>query len=493
MTMKGFISGILLFCILASLTACSNGSEPQVTDETTANNGNTSVETTVRKAPELPVVDMGEYEFNILTQGWWNHSTLEITDVGVAEQNGEVLNDAAYKRKSDVEDKYNCTINEMNVSSGSSEVVDQLNTSVMAGDDLYGLALIRASHYNALINSGTLTDLTKIPYLELENDYYLNQSYDTLSIDGSHYGIVSNLSTNQYLLIFCSYFNKVMLDEYKLGDMYDLVRDGKWTIDSMYEMSKLVAADLNNDGEFDSDDRYGTTYIIDVPEGLINSCGVRLAKDVGDGIEKTYRSETSLNRLQHIFDILCDKSVTFNIHSRVPSSDVQRLEISMFTDAQSLFSLAGGYYALQFRNMKDDFGIIPLPKYDEAQEDYLSPVFSNIFPVTVVPRSNLNSEWTGILLEELSYRGYTELLPALYDTILTGKCARDDDSVEMLDMIFSYTTYDIGMIFDFGGVRTEIRNIFSELDGNFVSTFASIDSKVDANIDELIRSVNETK
>ena len=93
----------------------------------------------------------------------------------------------------------------------------------------------------------------------------------------------------------------------------------------------------------------------------------------------------------------------------------------------------------------------------------------------------------------MSYRGYPELLPALYDTILTGKCARDDDSVEMLDMIFSKTEYDIGMLFDFGGVRTKVRTIYQELDGNFASAFASLDTKVDKNIADLIEAVEENK
>ena len=170
-----------------------------------------------------------------------------------------------------------------------------------------------------------------------------------------------------------------------------------------------------------------------------------------------------------------------------------KLETGMFIEGQTLFTVAGLFYAPLFRDMKDDFGIVPMPKYDEEQEDYISPVFANLFPITVIPRSNDDPGSTGILLEELSYRGQTELVPALYDTILSGKCARDDDSVGMLDMIFEKPSYDIGMIFDFGGVRTEIRNILHNLDGNFASTFASIDPKVDANIDALIKAVDENK
>ncbi len=494
--MKKAITLILAALLAAQFVSC--GSETVDDSETTEGVETTRIDsesdTTALKAPDLPKVDMGENEFSIITQGWASYAPLDVTDVCVTEQNGEILNDTAFKRKSAVEEKYNCKLTEVYDPTGGNDAISMINASVMAGDNSYALAMIRSRHFNSLITNGSLTDLSNVPNLDLESDYYMDESYDALSIDGTHYGIVSNLSTNPYLLIFCSYFNKVMLDEYKFDDMYEVVRSGKWTIDKMYEMSKLVAADVNSDGKFNSEDRYGTTYIVDVTEGLINSSDVKLAVSKDGKIEKSYKSQTAVDKMQHIFDILSDESVTFNVHARASDAkETNRLETGMFIERQTLFSLAGIYYAPQFRDMKDDFGIIPLPKYDEAQEDYISPLLANVFPITVIPRSNDNLDWTGIILEEMSYRGYTELLPALYDTVLTGKCVRDDDSVEMLDIIFSNTSYDIGMIFDFGGVRTEIRNILHTLNGNFSSTFASIDSKVDANIDELIKAVDENK
>ena len=493
--MKKTFTLILAALLAAQFVSC--GSEPVNGGETTEG-GNTQTDsgavTTALKAPDLPKVDMGGKEFNFLMQGWWNNAPLDITDVCVTEQNGEILNDTAFRRKSAVEEKYDCVISEVYDSVGQEDALNRINLSVMSGENLYDIAIVRSMHFNSLISSGNLTDLSSIPYLDLESPYYVRQSYDSLSIDGTHYGIVSNVSMNPYLLIFCSYFNKVVFDQYKFDDMYELVRKGEWTIDKLYDMSKLVADDVNNDGKYDAEDRFGTTYIVDTPEGLINASGVMLAKTQNGKVEKSYKSQTAVDTMQHIFDILSDQSVSYNCHQRAGSAaEAIKQETGLFIERHTLFSLAGIYYAPQFRDMKDDFGIIPMPKYDDAQEEYVSPVYANLFPITVIPRSNDNLDWTGIILEEMSYRGYTELLPALYDTVLSGKCARDDDSVEMLDIIFSNTSYDIGMIFDFGGVRTEIRNIFQTLNGNLSSTFASIDSKVDANIDELIKAVNENK
>ena len=136
---------------------------------------------------------------------------------------------------------------------------------------------MRGSEYNKLLTSGSLSDLTLMPHFEPDSGCYDKASYDALSIAGSHYGVVSNITMNHNLLIFSAYFNKVMLDDFGIDNMYDTVRSGKWTIDRMYEIGKTVAADTDSDGLFTEKDRYGFTYIVDVSEGFLNASGVRIS------------------------------------------------------------------------------------------------------------------------------------------------------------------------------------------------------------------------
>ncbi len=470
------IAGMAIAC--GDVGDAANGTETQPNDDVSAETSDEAL-----SAPDLPATDMDGKVFTILTVNWNDYAPLSITDIDVDEINGEILNDTAHKRKTEVCDKYNCDIKAFPVSN-SSEGNNQLNSTVMAGENAYDIALIRSNMYNTQLTAGNLCDLELVPYIDITAEYYDTQSYDALAIRNKHFGIVSNLSINPYLLIFCAYFNKVIIDEYNLENVYDLVREGRWTVDKMYEMGKAFATE-NNTENYTEGDRYGFLYVSDVSEGIVNAAGVTLARTDRDGnIEMTYNTEASLTKILHILEIFMDKNTSFNLHARQGAGGND-----MLFERNVLFNLAGIYYAPQFREMQDDYGIIPLPKYDEAQADYYSPIFSNPFPITVIPVTNDNLEYTGILLEEMPYRGYTELLPALYDTVLTGKCARDDDSVEMLDIIFNNKFYDIGMIFDFGGVRTELRKHFDNLDDNLVSGFESIRPKVEANIQSLLEAV----
>jgi hypothetical protein len=98
------------------------------------------------------------------------------------------------------------------------------------------------------------------------------------------------------------------------------------------------------------------------------------------------------------------------------------------------------------RGMDTDFGIIPYPKWDEYQENYLttSVAYFSLFCVPVTVR---NLEMTGIITEALCVESYKKVIPAFYEVSLKTKLARDDESSEMIDIIRSGLTFDFGKIY----------------------------------------------
>ena len=71
----------------------------------------------------------------------------------------------------------------------------------------------------------------------------------------------------------------------------------------------------------------------------------------------------------------------------------------------------------------------------------------------------------------MSAEGYYTLKEAYYDTVLKTKGARDEESAEMLDLIFSNRIYDIGYMYNWGSLITSINQL--EIGGNVSSTVAS--------------------
>ena len=87
--------------------------------------------------------------------------------------------------------------------------------------------------------------------------------------------------------------------------------------------------------------------------------------------------------------------------------------------------------------------------------------------------------------------GHHDILPAFYDKLLLGKVSRDNESSAMLDIIFNNRIFDTGMIFDFSGLRTNLRVMYHNLEQNFASKMASSRKMAQKGIDNIVKKFQE--
>lgn len=167
------------------------------------------------------------------------------------------------------------------------------------------------------------------------------------------------------------------------------------------------------------------------------SVGIKIAEKNNEDLpEFSFDKGENISRYLEIFTKLYNDDIAYDWHTCQGFAG----ETDIFTNSQALFCLGGVYYASLLRDMKDDFGIIPYPKYDETQTEYISSASSNFLSVCAVPVTNDDLENTGAFMEYYAYLGYTDIRPQFYDVLLQGKVARDDESVKMLDTLFGTVT-----------------------------------------------------
>lgn len=128
----------------------------------------------------------------------------------------------------------------------------------------------------------------------------------------------------------------------------------------------------------------------------------------------------------------------------------------MFMENRSLLYWILLHDIEKFRDIKADFGILPVPKYDEAQKDYGCTVNQYHGYTMGVPVTVSDKDRAGIILEALAAKSKYTLHPAYYEIALQRKLTRDDESAVMLDIIFKSTVYDIGAIYNFGDFSWQI-------------------------------------
>ena len=128
------------------------------------------------------------------------------------------------------------------------------------------------------------------------------------------------------------------------------------------------------------------------------------------------------------------------------------------------------------RNMEADFGILPLPKYDEAQDTYYGRMEDGW--VYVIPNAPQDTELVGTIFEALSAESRNYVIPAFFDIALTNKYMRDTDSEEMLNMIFNNVLVDLGDTIWYDTIRAPIQSYVETLKGGYASKFASMEKNV---------------
>lgn len=224
-----------------------------------------------------------------------------------------------------------------------------------------------------------------------------------------------------------------------------------------------------------------------MPKRKWNSVGERCAKINQNGeIELSLYNERTVSAVKKYTDFAFDKTAVYAYQRFV--GDGKAIDDNfrnMFSGNQALFLLRGMETIAEFRAMETDFGILPFPKLDGQQSDYYSPVGAWKSMFLSVPAVQENVERTGVILEALAAESLYTLRPAYYDKSLKGKYARDEESVEMLDIIFSTRIYDFGWYYQFGDYVNGMLDLFRKYNSDFASMYEKKQAKAESDVKKI--------
>ena len=433
-------------------------------------------DTRLAVSDDLPEMDYGGSKFAILYIDWSSYQLYQFADSEI----GEIMNDTIYYRQKNVEDRFNIQISPIKINYG--DVTKNVSKSVKAGSHEYDLALTHCNNELAgLMTNGYVVDWNTIPAINFTKPWWNKDALDTLDIAGRLYFATSDFIIPEPNAVF---FNRGMIQDYALDDPYKLVRDGKWTIDKMTQMAKVAAKDLNGDGEWNKDDQFGLVtqlgwYFISIGP----SCGMKsVIKDEAG----RFVINTDVGKMQSIlekYDVLInDKSTTFNYaYGAMGDQYISALPLST---GRVLFHFDPLPQAVRYRDCEFDYGILPWPKYDEAQEKYTNLSWNGFM---AVPATVPDLEKEGIIIEALSAESYKYCVPAFYDVLMNVKLTRDEDSIEMLDIIYSGCIYDLDITYEtnIGSIMDLLQKKSTDYVSHYEKNSASAQKKLDKIFDAI--------
>ncbi len=450
------LSALFLAVLMAMLpmTGCGNQVQESQTDTTPADTAAIETEPAETKlTPDLPEKDYEGYSFRMMTKGLYNVHWRSI-DAVAEELTGEPINDAVFNRNTYVSETYNVKFEE--VIHTDMNPTPMAQKFIQAGEDGFDV-LLHGNEMRTLITGGMMLDLNTIPYMDLEKPWYDQNANSALSIANRLYMTAGDMTIMDNNATWCLQFNKALADDLNLGNLYDMVKEGKWTMDVLLSAVELASQDLNGDGVHDEFDQWGIEGESFNTTALMMGAGVKIfEKDENDMPVLAIGTEHFYNTFEKAVAI--NGNMDFCLHvdnytSKYPGESVwSDCMDKCFSEGRALFNFAGMNRVTLFREMETDFGILPIPKWDEEQESYHNVVSLWCAALIAVPKTAGDTERTGVILEALNAESMYTLTPAYYDITLQGKSVRDEESADMLDIIFESRVYDLGNMFAWGGV-----------------------------------------
>ena len=501
--MKSNLLMRLLACLLVvvmtlsmalSMTSCANEQPDDKAPVDDTDNADEQPEEpeNARIPTDLPESNFNGATFTILEwtvddQQTPNTRWMPWEEADVDDTNGDLINDSVYNRNAAVEEQYGVVISKVyasvnNVGLDYMTTVRSMNTT---GDDSYQLLTLRSVNIGTLTLENMMHNIADSQYINLEKPWWNQDSVTSLSLGGNIYWASSELLLRDKGATACIFYNGRIAEDNGFDNLYELAQDGEWTMEELVSTATIAATE-NGDNVWNENDIWGAVCGDDTVNYLYNGAGLKFATITEDGyLEYNFGSDKQISTLKSIFDEVMYAEFYANTFSNPNAKNVK------FGNDNVLYHFGMIKDVTTHRQMETNYGILPIPKYDEAQETYSSLVWMHHDTILGIPATVKNTDMAEIVLEALSAESYYTVYRDFYDTVIMGRSARDQQSKEMLQIIFDTRSFDPGLIWDNTPFAGKILRLSATGTSDIASLWASYKDAIDDRVTELNEKIDE--
>ena len=492
--MKKRILAMLLAVLLTAPAAMTSCSESTQNAETTAGDTAATPVAGEETAEEVNVEELSPAEQRALIPDNLPEMTFEgrsyifaveeakSYEIVSEELTGEATNDAVYDRNLRIEDRFDVKI-EVTPTTNPYDNVKNVVTSGTYAYDIVGFFNFKAY---VPIMAGVLYNWCELPYVDLTQPWHNQLANDPATINGKLYAINSDLSISTLQYTYGMFFNYNIWENYGVTaqNLYDMVFDGSWTTEKMLSLTTGIWEDTNGDGAHDRNDIHGySVYLgLNTSDIWLAAYDLDVATINDDGtFEITFFNEKTVTALEKAIALSYDEIGTFR--NTTDWRDVPRA----FAEGKIAMSqLYFGETTESLGDMEDTYGILPLPKFDEAQTGYYTNAWDQ-FSVFGVPLTlaDADKDVTGIIFEALCAESYKTVFPAYYDQALKSRYSAEPATAEIIDLIMAGRKLEF--TFQFGENLSALPYMFRQMLGKNSTDIASTYKKQQKALNKVVQ------
>ena len=488
------ISLLMVLCMaVTAFCACSNDEEES--------SAVSEVSTTEELFAGLPEKDYGGETVTFLVPGD-EYTTYRSMEIMAQENSPEILNENIKRRNEMVESRFGVVINEERAA--KQQMVDIIRTAIISDISDYDIVMPYIPYAATLALEDAFILLNDMEYINLDKPCWDKNATESLSINNKNYFITGDISLLTLACTHAIVFNKDIISKNGLENPYDLVNEGVWTIDKLREMAITFTADVDGTEGMSHTDNYGFLINKNFVTSMYVGSGNALTGKTDDDIPYIAlfeEKESAFPVFNKIFELVNDTNATglidsdsgsFSSSATADGGSVWKAATESVANGNALFRAMAIIDIIDLGEYDCNFGILPVPKYSNDQDNYHSLVSTMYATSAAIPKTAKDKEMSSVILQAMCEASTKTTKEAYFEIILKLRKIRDDESEAMLDKIFNERVYDLGIVFNWGGTDNSIGYILNNIafsgQQTFTSSLETIETLVEADLQKTLET-----
>ena len=379
----------------------------------------------IETEPPLPSLNSGKLKFDGLAltmllpdtelyhREWGQKVAQDELDEAVEMRNLDILNDL------DVEVLYKF------VPIDTDEFFDLALGDVLGDEHNYDIALNGSAVMSRLALRGALSDMhdsASFPFLDLTQPCWSTSANENLTLGGKLYFTTGFFSTTMLDNTTVMFQNKTIYDKNRTDsdpeNLQVYANEGKWTYEDMYRMTSAFAASMPNDDVLIIDRDVSDNDILRSFAAAFEARAMRRYNNSWEyDLASNFRAEAVLTRTKELYStpgVVVGETAKFAGEKGIACEGIFFIT-KLYKDYETNMSI---------RQMKDKYALMPLPKYDAAQEQYKVLSDGSSF-IGILDHSRFDAKTHSIavsaFVEKTAERSYTQFFGYYFNGVVKPK------------------------------------------------------------------------
>ena len=492
--MKRIITALLAISMIFTVFCLASCADKQNTNDTNDTNKDTgdiyldNIPEDVNFADEDDSLRTVTFVYTEGANGTYTGRSIKVEEI-----TGDSVDAKLYERNQTVEARFGIIIESIMAGPAISNLQSNISAVLQAGDPDYDVIAGYQYFDLDIATLGYVLDINTLDeygadYIDIEQDYWATDYIKNMHYGDPIYWLSGDLSLRFVGGQYCTFVNSRIYDSIlkdRYGSIYDIVKEGKWTLDMLNEMASLCFRDMNSNDKADEADELGLVIEVgqDMSDGVAVGAGVTWSVRNPDGtISVTLGGERTIEFAPKYYQI-CNSEYFYR-----PATSDSVNQMTVFKNGNVAFTINKLYQSeVYLREMDDNFYIVPTPKFNEAQPSHYTGLHdgNTIFGITycsdAIPAA-------AVALEAMAAESLRIVTPEFYDFALKFKYTRDDEASEMIDLIKECAYSDF--VFVWGSSLNNITHFFRNVTANPTSSYRKQEGSLLRTLDELLASLS---